>query len=109
MDIKVGDTLYNYSLKKYEVVKIGRKWIYVKSHGRELRVSIETLKTESDYLGNYYQLYVTKKEVEKMRKIDHMKAHVSTFFRDSYKTGSGLNKITDLDLEEVYDIISKYK
>lgn len=79
--LKPGQDIYSYSGKHYEILKVGREWAYIKQDGREVRIEIETLKSEADYIGCREQFYSDLEALEGIKKKSKMIREVGDFFR----------------------------
>jgi hypothetical protein len=57
--IKSGDVLFDRLLKEYPVIKVGTKFVYIKTEYREQKIELHDLSYQS-YNGSYYKLYRDK-------------------------------------------------
>jgi len=105
-ELNVGDPLF-YVEQKGEVIevsinRIGRKYYYVKQYSREWAVSKDSLRYEDPkYSSQRTQYYRSKEEIVKQREMAEKRRRVMSFFNWSCR-------ITDEDLEKVYEIVKAY-
>lgn len=121
-DFKVGQTAYVYLIgnaargkqtdedrvEEWEVVSIGRKYIKAKKkgslYGEERFDSTDGFRNVG--YPSDYKLYSTKEELYK--EIWRRKAKEEIRFKIQY-VGYVLDKLSDEELETVYDILKKYE
>lgn len=96
--LKVGDKLYDYSLKEYTVSKIGRQYAHLE--GREgFKVNMQTMMVRA---WNDFRLYADKQAIIDEKEHSEMLSKVRQFF--SMWSGS---KVTLDQLRRINEIISE--
>lgn len=99
--LKVGDKLYDYSLREYTVIKIGRK--YARLEGRELfRVDTKTMKVK--LWNGYMNMYTSRLAVADGKEHSELLSKIRQFFDMFYGGKPTLDQLRRID-----EIISENK
>lgn len=100
-NLKIGDKLYDYSLKEYTVSKIGRQYAHL--DGREgYKVDMKTMMVRT-YNGNF-KLYADRQAVADEKEYSELKSKMGQFFN-----WASYGKITLDQLRRINEIISENK
>lgn len=98
-NLKVGDRLYDYSLKEYTVAKIGRQYAHLE--GREgYKVDMETMNV--DLWNGMVKMYADRQAVADEKEVGELKQKISSYF--AWHSG---NKPTLDQLRRINQIIEE--
>ena len=103
-NIKVGQILYDYPLKKYEVEKIGNKYFTIKGDYQKKKFSLDDLTYKNpNYSQRNEQLYLSKESIYNDIKKTRLARNIETFvdkgfvFRLSLEQLELITKILELE------------
>jgi diadenosine tetraphosphatase ApaH/serine/threonine PP2A family protein phosphatase len=99
--LKVGDKLYDYSLKEYTVSKIGRQYAYLDGGRWDLRVEIKSMQADGH---TRFMLYTDKQAIADEKEHSELLSKIRQFF--SMWSGS---PVTLDQLRRINEIISENK
>lgn len=106
MKLEVGSLLYTLNRVEYKILKVGRKWFTAMKTGegafeREIRIDIDSLESEPNYLGARVKFYADRNVVDAhIEKRSHI--HV---IQKRLRTLGFLESLSLEDLKAIYSII----